>query len=222
MKLFNYLLLVLIIVLNFMFAEPSLADPPKITKSPDYVEVTKSLNILQEQLEAAKSGEAISETLSAEDLQKKIDELSFQKYALEKGINWGQCRNETDKTIAVYGPKPKKAKTPYDNTLYFLGAGQATPANWDCQGIYLPNDTKLTSFNTDPNQQLEGAVAIKIFKGTQLIAKTNSETGALELNISPSKFLKAGDINWYIPNVSERNIAFRVPDVPLGGEEEAD
>ncbi|MBH8577865.1 hypothetical protein I8752_33885 [Nostocaceae cyanobacterium CENA369] len=222
MKLFHYLLLVLLIGLNFMFAKPSLADPPKITKNPDYVEVTKSLDLLQEQLAVTKSGQATSETLTAEDIQKKIDELSFQKYALEKGINWSQCRNETDKTIAVYGPKPKKPKTPYENTLYFLGAGQATPTEWDCQGIYLPNDIKLTSSNTDPNQQLEGAVAIKIFKGTQLIAKNDAETGALELNISPSKFFKSGDINWYIPNVSERNIAFRVPDVPLGGEEEAD
>jgi hypothetical protein len=222
MKLFKYLLLVLIIGLNFMFASPSLADPPKITKSPDYVEVTKSLDILQDQLTAAKSGEAISETFTVEDLQKKIDELSFQKYALEKGINWGQCRNETDNTIAVYGPKPKKSKTSYDNTLYFLAAGQATPTEWDCQGIYLPNDTKVAGLNTDPNQQLQGASAIKIFKGTQLIAKSNPETSVLELNITPSKVFKSGDINWYIPNVGEKNIAARVPDVPLGGEEEAD
>ncbi|MBD2449376.1 hypothetical protein H6G76_19860 [Nostoc sp. FACHB-152] len=222
MKLFNYLLLILIIVLNFMFAQPSLADPPKITKSPDYVEVKKSLDLLKEQLAAVESGKETSEPLTDEDLQKKIEELSFQQYALEKGINWSQCRNETDKTIAVYGPKPKKPKTSYDNTLYFLGAGQTTPEQWDCQGIYLPNDTKLNSQNTDTNQQIEGAVAIKIFKGTQLIAKNDPETGALELNISPSKFYKSGDINWYIPNVSSRNIAFRVPDVPVGGEEEAD
>ncbi|QIR35796.1 hypothetical protein HCG51_02855 [Tolypothrix sp. PCC 7910] len=222
MKLFKSLLLVLIIGLNFIFARPSLADPPKITKSPDYVEVTKSLDILEAQLAAAKAGEAISETFTVEDIQKKIDELSFQKYALEKGINWGQCRNETDKTIAVYGPKPKKPKTPYDNTLYFLAAGQETPAGWDCQGIYLANDAKVAGLNTDPNQSLEGAAAIKIFKGTQLIAKSNPETSALEFNVTPSKVFKAGDINWYIPNIGEKNIASRLPDVPLGGEEEAD
>ncbi|BAY30277.1 hypothetical protein NIES2107_21210 [Nostoc carneum NIES-2107] len=222
MKLFKALLLVLIIGLNFIFARPSLADPPKITKSPDYVEVTKSLDILEAQLAAAKTGETISETFTVEDIQKKIDELSFQKYALEKGINWGQCRNETDKTIAVYGPKPKKPKTPYDNTLYFLGAGQETPAGWDCQGIYLANDAKVAGLNIDPSQSLEGAAAIKIFKGTQLIAKSNPETSALEFNITPNKLLKAGDINWYIPNVGEKNIASRLPDVPLGGEEEAD
>ncbi len=146
----------------------------------------------------------VKKTFTVEDIQKKIDELSFQKYSLEKGINWGQCRNETDKTIAVYGPKPKKPKTPYDNTLYFLGAGQETPAGWDCQGIYLANDAKVAGLNTDPNQSLDGASAIKIFKGTQLIAKSNPETSALEFNVTPSKVFKAGDINWYIPNVGEK------------------
>ena len=214
MKLFHSLLLVLIIALNFLFASPSLADAPKITKNPDYIEVTKSLNALLNQLEAAKSGEAISETFTVQDLEKKIDELSFQKYTLEKGINWGQCRNETGKTIAVYGPKAKKSETPYDNALYFLGSGQATGTGWNCQGIYIPNDTKIA--------ELEGATAIKILKGTQLIAKSNPETGALELNITPNKVFKTGDINWYIPNVSETNIAARVPDVPTGSEEEAD
>jgi hypothetical protein len=222
MKLFHSLLLVLIIALNFLFASPSLADAPKITKNPDYIEVTKSLNTLLNQLEAAKSGEPLSETFTVQDLEKKIDELSFQKYTLEKGINWGQCRNETGKTIAVYGPKPKKPETPYDNALYFLGSGQATATGWNCQGIYIPNDTKIAGLNNDQNEQLEGATAIKILKGTQLIAKSNSETGALELNITPNKVFKTGDINWYIPNVSETNIAARVPDVPTGSEEEAD
>jgi hypothetical protein len=75
---------------------------------------------------------------------------------------------------------------------------------------------------SDQNQQLEGATAIKILKGTQLIAKTDPETGALELNITPNKVCKTGDINWYIPNVSETNIAARVPDLLAGIEEEAD
>ncbi len=211
MKLINYILLVLIIILNFFFARPSLADAPKITKSPDYVEVTKSLNILQNQLSAVKSGQTLSESFTVEDLQKRIDELSFQKYALEKGINWGQCRNETGKTIAVYGTKPEEPETKYDNALYFLGDSQTTATGWNCQGIYLANDTKIDGSNT-------GAAAIKILKGTQLIAKSNPETGALELNITPNKLFKAGDINWYIPNVSETNISSRVPDVPLGGE----
>ncbi|AKG20631.1 hypothetical protein [Calothrix sp. 336/3] len=217
MKLFNYLLLIFIIILNFLFARPSWADTPKITKSSDYIEVTKSLDILQNQLSAAKSGE--TEIFTVEDLQKRIDELSFQQYALEKGINWGQCRNETGKTLAIYGPKPEKSASDFDNALYFLGAGETTPPGWDCQGIYLANDSKIMGFN---NQDLSGAAAIKILQGTQLIAKSNPETSTLELNVTPTKVFHNGDINWYIPNVSETNITSRVPDIILGNEEEAD
>ncbi|MBW4670009.1 MAG: hypothetical protein KME60_22005 [Cyanomargarita calcarea GSE-NOS-MK-12-04C] len=104
--------------------------------------------------------------------------------------------------------------------MYFLGSGQATTTGWNCEGIYIPNDTKIAGLNSDQNQQLEGATAIKILKGTQLIVKSNPQTGALELNITPNKVFKTGDINWYIPNVSETNIAARVPDVPTGTEEE--
>ncbi|BDA72769.1 hypothetical protein CAL7716_069350 [Calothrix sp. PCC 7716] len=213
MKLFNYLLLILVIVVNFFFAQPSFADAPKITKTPEYKELSKKLDTLQDQLEAVKSGETLSENFTVDDLTKRVDELSFQKYALEKGINWGQCRNQTGETIAVYGPLPEESKSEYDNALYFLGSGEVTGTGWDCQGIFVPKGTKVTSLNTD------GAVAIKNSKGTQLIAKTNPDNNAIELNIKPDKVFKAGDINWYIPNVSSQNIASRVPDVPLGGEE---
>jgi hypothetical protein len=212
-KLFNYLLLVLVIILNFFFAEPSFADAPKITKTPEYIQLSKKINILQDQLEAAKSGEALSGNYTVEDLQKRVDELSFEKYALEKGVNWGQCRNETGDTIAVYGPKLEKSKSEYDNALYFLGSGESTAMGWDCQGILIPNGTKLAGLNTD------GAVAIKNLKGTQLIARMNPGKDGFELNINPDKFFKSGDINWYIPNVSSKTIAARVTDVPQGAEE---
>ena len=176
---------------------------------------------MRNQLSAAKSGETLTESITAEDIQKKIDELSFQKYALEKGINWGQCRNETGKTIAIYGPKPEKPKSEFDNALYFLSSGETTPRGWDCQGIYLAKDSKIAGSGTDA-EEITGAAAVKIPKGTQLIAKSNPETRTLELNITPNKVFKAGDINWYIPNVSEINIADRIPDILLNGEEEAD
>ncbi|MBW4507749.1 MAG: hypothetical protein KME64_14725 [Scytonematopsis contorta HA4267-MV1] len=220
MKLFSYFLLLLVVLLNLVFAQPSWADAPKITKSPEYKELTKSLDVLTSKLEAAKSGEPLPSDLTIKDLQKKVDELSFEKYALERGLSWGQCTNETGKTIAVYGPKSKKDKSEssYDNALYFLGNGQTTPTEWDCQGIYLPSDTKIANLNTDPNQNLDGAIAIKILKGTQLVAKSNPDTGVLELNTNPSKIFQAGDVKWYIPNVPAASIASRVPNVPQGEE----
>lgn len=189
MKLFKSLLLVLIIGLNFIFARPSLADPQKITKSADYVEVTKSLDILEAQLAAAKTGETISETFTVEDIQKKLMNCRFKNMLSKKGLTGvNVAMKQTKQLLCTF--KPKKPKTSYDNTLYFLGAGQETPAGWDCQGIYLANDAKVAGLNIDPNQSLDGAAAIKIFKGTQLIAKSNPETSALEFNVTPSKLFK--------------------------------
>lgn len=218
MKTFRCLLLVFIIILNFLFARPSLADAPKITKTPEYIQISKSLDGLLEQLETAKLGEPLPEGKTVADIERKIDELSFEKYALEKGTNWSQCRNETGKTIGIYGQKSEGTKSKFDNVLYFLGAGETTPNGWDCQGIYVAKDSKITSADTELSN-LSGAAALKIPKGTQLIAKTNLESGNLELNIVPDKIFKAGEINWYIPNVSQTNVSTRVSDVPLNKED---
>jgi hypothetical protein len=42
--LFKIALVVLIFVVNLAIAQPSLADRPKVSKNPDYIQVTKTLN----------------------------------------------------------------------------------------------------------------------------------------------------------------------------------
>ena len=202
---------------NIVIALPSLADQPKLLKNPDYIEVTKSLN----DLKAAQEAQAQTENYNPEEIQKKIDELEFQKYALETGMNWGQCRNETGKTIAVYGPKPKfddddyEDMYPYDNGLYFLADGQTTIEKWDCQGVYLPNDALIAGLGSDDQGQEVGwPVAVKVVDGTQLVIKTNSDTGAIELSNSPNNVIKPGEANWFIPNVSQTLIDTRVSNAP--------
>ncbi len=211
------LLIALIFVANLVFAQPSLADKPKFLKNPDYIEVTKSLN----DLKAAQEAQAQTENYNPEEIQKKIDELEFQKYALETGMNWGQCRNETGKTIAVYGPKPKfddddyEDIYQYDNGLYFLADGQTTKKKWDCQGVYLPSDAQIAGLGSDEQgQEVAGPVAVKVADGTQLVIKTNSDTGAIEFGNSPNKVIKAGEANWFIPNVSQSLIDTRVANAP--------
>ena len=209
------LLIALIFVANLVFAQPSLADKPKFLKNPDYIEVTKSLN----DLKAAQEAQAQTENYNPEETQKKIDELEFQKYALETGMNWGQCQNETGKTIAVYGPKPKfdddDYEYQYDNGLYFLADGQTTKEKWDCQGVYLPNDAQIAGLGSDEHgQEVAGPVAVKVVDGTQLVIKTNSDTGAIELSNSPNNVIKPGEANWFIPNVSQALIDTRVANAP--------
>ncbi len=220
MNIVTSLLVALVLVINLAFAQPSLADKPKFLKNPDYIEVTKALN----DWKAVKEAQVQTENYNPEEIQKKIDELEFQKYALETGVNWGQCRNETGKTLAVYGPKPKfdddDFDYPYDNALYFLANGQATEEKWDCQGVYLPSGFKTAAISPDGQvQELVDPVAARIGDGTQLVMKTNPVTGAVEFNVVPGKIFKAGEANWFIPNVSQALIDTRIPNAPTAKSE---
>jgi hypothetical protein len=201
--LFKLVLVVLVLVVNLAIAQPSLADRPKISKNPEYVELTKSLN----RLLAEKSAKGGNPTL-----QQQIDELQVQKTAMESGITWGQCRNETGKTLAVYGPAGEDSESSFDNELYFLADGESTPEGWDCNGIYLPSGIKVAG--TDVTQPL----AYKILNGTQLIAKTNPDTAELALNVPPTKVLQAGEASWSIPNLSQAFVESRIPSLLAVGE----
>jgi len=207
-------LVVLVMAANLVFAPASLAgsDKPKYTSNPDYLEVTQTLNTL---LEAKKSTES-NQNYTPEELQQKIAQLEFQKYTLETGKPWGQCRNETGKTLAVYGPKRKKSANSYENDLYFLADGQTTENKWDCDGVYRPSDVKLTELNSasKQGQELTGGVALKIVDGTQLVVTTNPETATVEFNVPTAKVFKPGEVNWFVPDVTQAYINTQVPNAP--------
>lgn len=214
MKLLKIVLVVLVVAANLVFAPASMAgsDKPKYTSNPDYIEVTQTLNTL---LEAKKSTES-NQNYTPEELQKKIAQLEFQKYTLETGKSWGQCRNNTGKTLAVYGPKPKKAASDYQNALYFLGDGQTTEHKWDCDGIYLPSDVQATDLSVVDKvaQALTGGVAVKIVDGTQFVATANPQTAAIEFNVPTAKVFKPGDVNWFVPDVTQAYIDTQLPNAP--------
>lgn len=214
MRFLKLVLVVLVIAVNLVFAPASWAesDKPKYTSNPDYIEVSQTLNTLL----AAKNSTEQNESYTPEELQKKIAQLEFQKYTLETGKNWGQCRNDTGKTLAVYGPKRKKAASDYENALYFLGAGQTTEHKWDCDGIYLPSDVKATDLSAADKiaQALTGGVAVKIVDGTQFVATANPDTAAVEFNVPTAKVFKPGDANWFVPDVTQAYIDTQVPNAP--------
>ncbi|MDF5736557.1 MULTISPECIES: hypothetical protein [unclassified Nostoc] len=216
MKIWKSLLIVLMIFANLAFAQPSFADRPKFSKNPDYIEVTKALK----ELSQTKDTQTQVEGLTPEEIQKRTEELTLQKYALETGINWGQCDNQTGNTIAVYGKRANDEDDEdavYDNGLYFLANGQSTQNNWDCDGIYLANDVKVANFASSPNgqgQKLTGPTALKILDGTQLVIKTNSDTAAIELNVPTVKVITGKEANWFIPDISQALINTRVPNAP--------
>lgn len=213
MQRFQALLIVLVVLASLVFAQPSLADRPKFSKNLDYIEVSKALD----ELLTTKDAQAQTQGSTPKETQNKIDELEFQKYALETGINWGQCRNQTENTLAVYGPKPDfdDDDDAYDNGLYFLAAGQTTKDKWDCNGVYLPSGVQASGISPDGESQELAPVAVKIADGTQIVIKTNPITGTVEFNVPPMKVIKAGEAKWFIPNVTQAAINARIPNAPI-------
>ncbi|MBD2433981.1 MULTISPECIES: hypothetical protein [Fischerella] len=203
MRLLKVAFAIAVLFVNLLIAQPSWADKPKFSKNPDYIEVTKTIKELKKSAEG---------TIPA-NVQRQIDELEFQKAAIESGIAWGQCRNETGGNLAIYGNAGEESEeSENSNQLYFLANGQTTPDQWDCQGVYLPSDVKVAGLDKT------GAVAIRIMDGTQLLVKKNPDTSELELNIPNAKVVKPSDQDWFIPNVSQAFVDSRIPNTLTSGD----
>ncbi|MBD2489391.1 hypothetical protein [Aulosira sp. FACHB-615] len=213
MKKIKCLLLTVILFASLVFAQPALADRPKVSKNPDYITLTKEL----EQFLSAKTSQQQLEDYTPEQIDQKINELELQKYAFESGIDWGQCTNQTGQTIAIYGPEPNLDDDEYSETaaLYFLPDGATTQDRWNCKGIYLPADVNAVALNPDRSgQEFVGDVVVKVPNGTNLVLKTNPDTGVIEFNQVGAKILPASDVNWYIPKVSQTIVEAHVATAP--------
>ncbi|MDB9447449.1 hypothetical protein [Anabaena sp. CS-542/02] len=177
-------LVCLLMLGNLMIFQPSWAGE-KYSSDPDYIEITEALDTaLQEEKSQG----------STPENQLEIANLKFQKYLLENSENpVGICRNDTEKTLLVYGEKSKKSTSTYDNELYLLPSGVETDDEWDCQGVYIPGQEATES------QAATSPQALKIVHGTRLVATTNAETGETEFNIPPAKVIQPGEANWLIP-----------------------
>lgn len=197
MNFLKIVLVALVFVVNLAIAQPSWAGKD-FTKGADYAEVTQALNQLQQAKDAPEQA-----GYTPEQYQQRLKELQFQKYVIETARKRAQCHNETGGTLAVYANKPKKSPT----QLYFLGAGQETDDDWDCDGIYLPAGTQVVLGPNAVAQELTEPTAVKFVDGTQSIARTNAATGGIELNVAPAKVFKAGEINWSIPTLSQADIS---------------
>lgn len=145
MKLIRVFLIALVVVANLVFAQPSLADRPKLTQSTDYTEVTQALDSL---LQAQSSNQS---DYTPEEIQKQIGVLQLEKYIMETAKDWAQCSNKTGKTLAIYAHKPKKSSSD-QSTLYYLGDGKSTDEEWNCDGVYLPSGVKVAGLTSSAPQ----------------------------------------------------------------------
>lgn len=154
--------------------------------------------------------------LMLQNFRKKQLSWSF-KNTLQKlakvGVNVATIQ---EKPSQFTGQNPKKAPSDYENALYFLGAGKITEHKWDCDGVYLPSDVKATDLSVGDRvaQALTGRVAVKIVDGTQFVATANPQTAAIEFNVPTAKFFQPGDLNWFVPDVTQAYIDTQVPNAP--------
>lgn len=203
MKFWKMLLCVLFFLINLAIAQPSWAD--KMSKvSPDYPVVVQKLNSL---LMARNNPEQSGYT--AEELQKQITALQLQKQTLETSEDWASCRNETGRPLAIYARKPEDSIV---NSLYYLGSGQTTDEDWDCDAVYLPNDAKVAGLNLTPGEP----ALLKLVDGTQLIATANPLTQEIQFSVPPAlmEVLKPEQVAWVVPNLSQADIDIQTPNAP--------
>lgn len=206
MKLFKFTLVALVLLLNLIINPPAWANKD-FTKGTDYAEVTESIN----QLQQVKDTPDLA-GYTPEQFQQQLEQLQAQKLVMETARKRAQCHNETTGTLAVYANLPKKSPT----QLYFLGAGQTTDDDWDCDGIFLPVGAKVVLPPSTEVQELTEAIAVKFVDGTQSIARTNPTTGAIELSVAPAHVFKTGETTpWTIPTLSQTDIDATIPSQEL-------
>ncbi|MGI0492490.1 hypothetical protein ACN4EG_11950 [Alkalinema pantanalense CENA528] len=194
-----------VLMISLVFAQPAFADLGKFTRTPEYQDITQTLETLLQNPD--QSG------LDAVQLQQKITNLRWQKYLLETSDNRAQCRNQTGKTLAIYA-KSKKAPAIAPSTLYFLADGQALDDDWACTSVLLPGGTKLA---LAPNeiQDLTEAIVLKVLPGTQLIASVNPTTNAVELNVPTLSVVNASEAGFEGSNLSQAEIDAQIPNAPV-------
>ena len=152
MKFLRFAIVILVLVVNLSIASPSWAGKD-FTKGADYAQVTQEINQL---LRSQNTPEQLG--YSPERLQQRLADLQSQRYIIQTATKRAQCRNETGHTLAVYANLPKKSPT----SLYFLGSGQITDDDWDCDGIYLPSGTPVTINPNQAGQPLPSSSAFKL------------------------------------------------------------
>jgi hypothetical protein len=118
----------------------------------------------------------------------------------------GELTNSTAEVLLVYGPK--RSGESYDNSLYALPPGRKTPAGWDCDGFFVPNDRAADQALSSKS----GPVAVKYRDYRSPVIEMLSP-GRYSCPLNEGIYVP-GELNWLIPNLSYSDIKTGFPDVP--------
>ncbi len=121
-----------------------------------------------------------------------------------RGRWWGQCTNETDERLVVYGPKHPDEPSIFDTSPYALPPGMTTPDSWDCGGFLVPSERFLRRWG----ELRRGPLAVKFWDFRRFWVK-KAATDTYRCSWDNGDF-EPTQINWAIPNFPYQTILGRV------------
>jgi len=125
-------------------------------------------------------------------------------FRILRGRAWGQCTNQTEEHLVVYGPKHERERSIFDTSPYVLPPGATTPDSWDCEGFLLPSDRTLHRWR----RPRHGPLAIKFWNFRHFWVK-NLDANAYGCPWDNGAF-EPSQINWAIPDFSYQDILGRL------------
>jgi hypothetical protein len=124
-------------------------------------------------------------------------------FRILRGRGWGQCTNETEEYLIVYGLKHEREPSVFDTSPYVLPPGTTTPDGWDCEGFFLPSDRVLRRWRTI----WRGPGAVKFWNFRHF--RVESQDGDYRCPCDDGIY-EPSQINWAIPNFSYQDMLGRL------------
>jgi hypothetical protein len=125
-------------------------------------------------------------------------------FRILRGRGWGQCTNQTEEPLIVYGPKHEQERSIFDTSPYVLPPGATTSDSWDCEGFFLPSHRILHTRRS----RRHGPLAVKFWNYRHFWVKNvDAETYRCSWH---NGVFEPSQINWAIPNFSHQEIMKRL------------
>lgn len=120
------------------------------------------------------------------------------KQKLEHKDNKALITNSTSENFIVYGPRRETDGGNYDNSWYVLHAGETTPSDWQCDGLFIPEDRTFIQTN---GETVQGPLAVKYGSLMPVIITQDGDQYVEKDNHNEGVF-RPSEIDWDVPDFS--------------------